>query len=297
MSRGFRCAAASLDRDESLIGTASTVRAFVLVEFPGSWGREALRDARLPAPVRDHLTQLSRLGVKTLLVRRHGRPTSSARRHVFVAWAGRGASWLESTLLRSIDEVVDLDLSPVSRGGRPGLDPLAEPLICVCTHGRHDTCCAELGRPLAAALSATHPSLVWEVSHVGGDRFAGNVVILPDGLYYGRVPPGHGPRLAEDHLAGRLDLDYLRGRTSSPFAAQAAEILLRKRLGEPGLDAVSLVAAGREDDLWTVELDVRGERWQCTLTAGRSEPAQLTCAVSRLARPPAFRAVSIERVA
>ena len=44
----FRCAAASEARDESMAGTASTVRAFLLVEHPGPWGEDALRDARLP---------------------------------------------------------------------------------------------------------------------------------------------------------------------------------------------------------------------------------------------------------
>ena len=30
---------------------------------------------------------------------------------------------------------------------------------------------------------------MWQSSHIGGDRFAGNVVFLPEGLYYGRVEP------------------------------------------------------------------------------------------------------------
>ena len=43
----FRCARASEARAESLAGTASTVRSFLLVEHPGPWGVDALRDALL----------------------------------------------------------------------------------------------------------------------------------------------------------------------------------------------------------------------------------------------------------
>src|ERR687890_196141 len=49
---GFRCAAASLARDEPLVGTASTVRAFLLVENAGPWGVDAMRDVRLPEDVK-----------------------------------------------------------------------------------------------------------------------------------------------------------------------------------------------------------------------------------------------------
>ena len=40
----YRCTAASVLRDEPALGSASTVRAFLLVEHPGPWGTDALRD-------------------------------------------------------------------------------------------------------------------------------------------------------------------------------------------------------------------------------------------------------------
>ena len=52
----------------------------------------------------------------------------------------------------------------------PALEP--EPMLLVCTHGVHDTCCAVRGRPVAAALARRWPEATWECSHVGGDRFA-----------------------------------------------------------------------------------------------------------------------------
>jgi hypothetical protein len=70
----FRCAAASLLRDEPAAGTASTVRAFLLLENSGPWGENALRDARLPDGLGDELTaRAAAARVRVLLIRRPGR--------------------------------------------------------------------------------------------------------------------------------------------------------------------------------------------------------------------------------
>ena len=60
--------------------------------------------------------------------------------------------------------------------------PHVHPLVLVCTNGRHDPCCATFGRPLARVLrEGAQRDDVWECSHIGGDRFAANIVILPEG--------------------------------------------------------------------------------------------------------------------
>src|SRR5690242_2618765 len=126
-----------------------------------------------------------------------------------------------------------------------GLTSYDEPLFCVCTHGRHDACCAERGRPVAAALAAAFPEQTWEVSHIGGDRFAGNMLALPQGLYYGRLDAESSVSVAEGHVAGRLDLDHLRGRSSYAMPVQYAELALRRHLGESEEGAVSLASRRR----------------------------------------------------
>ena len=45
-------------------------------------------------------------------------------------------------------------LAALGAGRSVGLTPEADPVLAVCTHGRHDACCAERGRPLARALAA-----------------------------------------------------------------------------------------------------------------------------------------------
>ncbi|MEP7090930.1 MAG: sucrase ferredoxin [Nocardioidaceae bacterium] len=293
----FRCAAASVDRDEPAAGSASTVRAFLLVENAGPWGVDALRDARLPDEVKDGLrSRAARAGVRVLLIRRHrGTPVTAGLR-VFAAWADPHAPWLETTTVAAPEVLVDLDLEALGRGASPGLTPTLDPVFCVCTHGRHDACCAELGRPTASALSAAHPDQTWEVSHVGGDRFAANVLVLPDGLYYGRVPAADAGELGTRHLAGQLSLDRLRGRSGFGFAVQVAEVGLRRELGETRTGAVRLVSSSRSGADTTVVLGVDGTTYAVVVrsTPG-TEEHRLTCRATRPNLAPAYEVVSVRR--
>jgi hypothetical protein len=277
----FRCSGASLLRDEPLGGTASNVRAFLLVEHTGAWGVNALRDARLPDGLGNHLLLSSHAaGVRVLLARRPDRSGTDDVR-VFAAYADPVSPWLESAALGDVHEVLDLDLRALGRGRSLGLDPTDGSLFCVCTHGRHDACCAERGRPVAAALEAAHPEETWEVSHIGGDRFAANLLVLPHGLYYGRVDAASAIAVAGTHLAGGLDLDHLRGRSGLPMRVQAAEIALRRRLEETREDAVRFVGATRENDVTTARFDVAGTTYAVRMRSRRGEPERLTCQAVR----------------
>ena len=249
---------------DELAGTASTVRAFLLVENPGPWGVDALRDNRLPPAVKTGLAARARdAGVRVNLVRRHHRPAPRSGFRVFAAHAGPASPWLETATLDQAEQLLDLDLASLGRrDGRPGWSRPEETLLCVCTHGRHDACCAERGRPVAAALAAAHPDEAWEISHIGGDRFAGNALFLPHGLYYGRLDAVTAVAVAGSHLAGQLDLDHLRGRSSYPMPVQAAEVALRRQLGETRLDAVRLVGQRRAGEVREVQLEVGGSVWR-----------------------------------
>src|SRR5262249_39352173 len=105
------------------------------------------------------------------------------------------------------------------------------------------------GRPLYDALrQAADSAGVWQSTHVGGDRFAGNVVVLPHGLYYGRVGPREVAGLVAAHAGGRIDLARYRGRSAWPFAVQAAEQAWREAVGFAGFAALELVRNARGDN-------------------------------------------------
>ena len=222
MSATFRCAAASLDRDEDLAGSASTARGYLLLECSGPWGEDALRHNRLPAetigPVR---ARAAALGLRMLLIRRPGRPAPTAGTAVYAGYAAGARSWLEGTRLDAVGDLTAVDLEGLAQGRTAGLPRSEDDLFLVCTHGRHDVCCAERGRPVAAALAERFPEQTWEVSHIGGDRFAANLLVLPEGLYYGRLDAASAVEVAHAAAGGDLVLDHLRGRSGLAMAVRS----------------------------------------------------------------------------
>jgi hypothetical protein len=279
----FRCAAASQWRDEAVAGTASTVRAYLLLEHPGPWGVDALRDARLPAGLGEELrVAAAAAGVRVLLVRRPGARPDGSDPWVFAAHAHPHRPRLEGARVRDLREALDLDLAGLRAGDPSGLPAYDGSLLCVCTHGRHDACCAERGRPLARALAQAHPEETWEVSHIGGDRFAGNLLALPHGLYYGRLEPHTGLAVAGAHLSGQVDLDHLRGRSGHPMPVQYAELALRRELAETGLDTVTLTGRSTADGVTEAEFEVAGATYAVRVRTTRGpDLARLTCRAGR----------------
>jgi len=280
----FRCAAASEERSESMTGTASTVRSFLLVEHPGPWGVDALRDARLPEGIGPELrARAAATRTKVLLIRR---PAGASRDadgiRVFAAYAHHAEPWLETTVLDDLAEVHDVDLEALAAGRSPGLAPHGGPVLAVCTHGRHDTCCAERGRPVATGLAELFPEQTWEASHVGGDRFAANLLVLPHGLYFGRLEPDTARGVARLLAAGELDLDHLRGRSGLAGPLQAAEAALRRHVDERRLSSVRFLSREVRESRTDAVFDVAGRRYAVAVTSSRSPDLQkLTCQALR----------------
>jgi hypothetical protein len=287
------CATLSRALEEPLYGTASRVRGWVLLEQPGPWGREAVTESRLDPDLARALDRAANTAhLRLLLIRRPGRQGPSQPRTCFVAHTSRAGRWLERRTLDDPVELLKLDMAGVVAGERPGFgEEATEPVYLVCTNGRHDRCCATYGRPLALSLQASHGELIWESSHVGGDRFAGNLVCLPTGHYFGRVGPGDGERVVALHRNGVIDLGHYRGGCVDPPVVQAAEWFARSRTGL--LSVADLELAGRE----RLEEDVHEVRFRragggvlrVVLRAARTaDPRMLTCHSVRPEPPLSF---------
>jgi hypothetical protein len=166
-------------------------------------------------------------------------------------------------------------------------DTLDQPLFLVCTHGKHDRCCARYGRPLWEGISEQlDESSAWQCTHVGGDRFAGNLVALPHGVYYGRVDRDDVADVLDHHFSGRLALDRYRGRSCWPFNVQAAERRVRAEEGLTGLTDLSLAGVTREgESRWTVRFETRVGQRDVEVVEDAGELTLLTCS-SPVARRP-----------
>ena len=228
------CSELSQAACEGLAGTATAARRWLLVEVRAAWGRDAVADTDLPREVR---ARLEAFDGRALLIRRPGRRDRITVVRAEATEPGGTATRFE---LDSLDELADIDVAPGS--------PVAGPLVLVCAHGRRDPCCARLGVPLHDALAAHLPAgALWQASHLGGHRFAPNLLALPFGVQLGRIPVEDAQAVAAALTAGRVPLAYYRGRTVYPEPVQAAEVAVRRHLG---LDAVGdLVLRSHDGDV------------------------------------------------
>ena len=290
------CAVGATDRREPLVATASRVRSWLAIEQSGSWGRDALTESALDVELGAALlARCRRAGVRVILIRRPRPEPPRSPRRCYLAHSGQRRSWLEWMELDDPAALLELDLSPLASDRPPGMgEPCARPLFLVCTNGRHDRCCADFGRPLVRALVAAGVADVWECSHIGGDRFAANVVCLPDGVYYGRVAPEEGPAVLSDHTAGLLSLEHYRGRSCYPALVQAAELYLRQSEGIRDAAGLAMIALDPlSDDRADVSFattaaspDSESRAWRVRVSRRRSSAAiALTCQSEDLARP------------
>jgi hypothetical protein len=292
----YRCSDASEARAEPIFGTASYVRRWLLLEQPGPWGFDALSESRLPQSFTTELRRRARAsGLRIVLIRRGAR-LSGDRRQAYFLRTDPADSYIAHVELANFMELLDIDLSPMREGKPiPQASEWPDPLFLICTHGRHDACCSIKGNVAARLACAEVGFDAWECSHIGGDRFAANLLCFPHGIYYGRVRGSDVVRLMNEYVKGSLSLEHYRGRCCYRFAEQAAEYFVRRELSLHDLDAVSLAEVSRTDDSIkaTFSLD-DGGRAEATVRVSREERQILTCNATQADPIPRYDLVSFD---
>ncbi|MEW9530337.1 sucrase ferredoxin [Microbispora sp. NPDC049125] len=238
----------SLHTGEAPILASATTKArfWLLIEHSGPWASH-LEECRVPAEARTLIDRATALGIRPQLIRRPGRRgASEGALHVFVGSSTGAEPWLAEG---SVTHADDLDLDSVVRGVVPESCILVkEPVFLVCTHGKRNACCARTGLPLARFLGENLPGEVWETTHVGGDRYAANLVCLPHGLYYGSMSQAAAIAAANAYRHGGVVLDRYRGRAGIPEPLQAAEHFVRSHTGELSVGGVAVESSRSEGD-------------------------------------------------
>ena len=217
------CAESSLAAGEPLAGTATRAERWLLVETRGAWERD-VSETELAADVRAVADEFEG---RVLMIRRPDRRDGEPA--VFVAETSEHGGTLRR--LTTIDDPTGGEL-------------LSDPLVLVCCHGRRDACCARFGPSVFDALDARlPPDRLWQSSHLGGHRFAANVLVLPAGVLLGRVTPADAARIAAAIAVGMIPLDRYRGRTIHAPEAQAADAAARERYGLTRLGDARVLSA------------------------------------------------------
>jgi hypothetical protein len=234
--------AASHDGTEPATASAPEAsRAWLLVEHPGPWPHDPA-EALLPAPLHAAVGRAVGLGIRVQLVRRPGARRAGRSRSVFVGWTAGGQPWLRRGEASGLDglDLDGLDLDGLAGGSQVSFgSAVGEPVFLVCAHAQRNACCARFGGPLAVKLAERYPGQVFQTTHVGGHRFAANLVILPHGLYYGPVGVEEATAAIGAYQRGAVAPGRYRGRAGQPRPTQQAEHELLARTGSLGVAALA----------------------------------------------------------
>ncbi len=233
----FYCSAQSSLADEQPVGTASTGDVWLLLEYPHPWGVKAFQESDLSRDIKRHINAALKSVPRTrlLFIRQDIAPTEFLT--LFIVRSRELDSSLVRYELKGYEQLLEMNLTSVLAGELSGAKICEQPLFLVCTHGKRDKCCAKFGFAIYKSIrDFAGDASVWQSSHVGGDRFAANVLCFPDGLFYAHVTEESGQSIVTKYRERRLVLNNFRGRSCYPPPIQAAEFFVRS---ESGLSGVS----------------------------------------------------------
>ena len=243
--RSFFCSDLSRLENESIYGTASRGKIWIILEYPKPWSALGLQDSTLTNELKEYLSlMLDSIHGRLLFIQKE----SSHERGIalFIAFSREKDPLLYSFVLDSYDDLFGIDLPGILSGmteHRPLVS--SQSLYLVCTDGQHDKCCAKYGFSIYQSLLKYDPTATWQSSHVGGDRFAPNLVCFPHGLYYGHITGEDIMAIHTDYSHRRIRVANYRGRSCFPFPIQAAEYFVRSESGVLGLDMLFFKQSSR----------------------------------------------------
>jgi hypothetical protein len=260
MSRNlFYCSELSRHAAEKSYGTASIGALWLLIEYPHAWGPHALRDSTLSPAVKAHLNRLLKTIPRSRLLFIKQEPGRKERLKFFVVRSRERDPFIVKFELDRHERLLEIDVAAAAAGkvSAGGVVITDQSLFLVCTHGRRDKCCARFGYAVYKAardfVREDACADVWQSSHVGGDRFAANLICFPHGLFYAHVTEEGGRFIMDEYGRRRVVLSEYRGRACYSFPVQAAEFFVRRETGLLGLDALRYLDQERlGENLWRV---------------------------------------------
>ncbi|WP_150239816.1 sucrase ferredoxin [Nocardiopsis quinghaiensis] len=297
-SRG--CSALARYTGEPISGTAGRTTGWLLVEHPGPWRHPAFTSPGLDKAVVSRLAErIAGRDIKPQLIKRPGDTgrtgTGAGPRRAYFVHVSRTSPWARQVDFTDLAELLEYDTTAVERPRPPSFGTAVDhTLYLVCTHAKKDPCCAVLGRPVAAALTGGRAQ-VWETTHVGGDRFAANLVALPQGAYFGRLEPESARRTVAAFESGVVLPGNYRGRCSDSSAVQAAEAALRTRLGAVGVDALTHLDEEETAEGVRVTLGHGGGLYTVSVAAAEGPECPTTCSALSPTRPVHHRVTEIRQ--
>lgn len=252
MAQGFfYCSELSRDAGERAFGTASVGEVWLLVEYTEPWGVKALKDSSLSTEVKNYLNQLIRRIPRSRLLFIKQERRRASLFNLFIVRSRERNPFIVKFELDDYEALrgIYAEVAACAAGEQMSGGTIVEsPLYLVCTHGKRDKCCAKFGFPIYKSLRAERDSHVWQSSHVGGDRFAANLVCFPHGLFYAHMTEERAHEVVSRYEQNQIVLEKFRGRACFSYPVQAAEFFIRKETGITGINELRGLSSARLDD-------------------------------------------------
>ncbi|MBE9069972.1 hypothetical protein IQ260_25355, partial [Leptolyngbya cf. ectocarpi LEGE 11479] len=185
------------------VGTAVPADTFILLETPQPWDKPALLSPGIPEALRQVVKPLLSSGVRVHLIANE--QTSDRRRILIFQRPGQASPGRRTQLLGKykaweiqVDSAADMApaLEQFLQHNRAGWRPTlaGQRHLMICTHASHNECCGMYGYPFyqdaittIRKLGLTQQVQPWQISHIGGHRFAPTLIDFPQGRYYGNL--------------------------------------------------------------------------------------------------------------
>jgi len=232
------CSHATRAAGEPLAGSAvAETDLWFALEYDGLWPRKPLIGNALPELVTAQLSAWQENAPRSRFQFIRQKATRNGLSRFLVASTQPGAEWRVRFDLARPEQILELGLEQVREArGHADAVPEAGPVALVCCHGKRDRCCAKYGRAFYDELHEVAGDRAWQTTHLGGHRFAPTLVMLPEGISYGRLEAGEAAALWAAHERGEFfSLARVRGRVAYDASTQAAEVFIRQARGERAL--------------------------------------------------------------
>ena len=218
------CSVFSATNDEDPGGTAPSWKRCVVIELKEPWEKEIATTSHFPQTVSDVLERAEQRGMPVRLQCMTPDAEHSVDGHsrvIYYSLPEGAAVYDKEEFVLPVGEVGALVEALVeSRGALDRFESYRQDTarfrdILVCTQGTYDVCCASFGYRIYQALRDEYvPRLgdslrVWRVSHLGGHRFAPNLIDMPEGRNWVRMGPDDlGSIVLRDHPVSELRRFY-----------------------------------------------------------------------------------------
>lgn len=220
------CSVLSRISAEPLAGTAPFARHFVFITWPKKyWQYEALEaKGGFPQGLKKWMKEQSEVNgkISIRLVSRAGLGQDKVEIYIYpekYCYSNVLPSQIPAVLESYFRDGITAAFSPA---------PIEGEQIFICTHGRHDKCCAKFGQELADKMRY-HVSRqktaveVWDSSHLGGHRFAATMIDFPTGRAYGHLSADELPNYLASRKAAQVYGRAYRGSVFLSGLEQVAE--------------------------------------------------------------------------